>query len=155
MSALIEELRKEHSEILAILSEVEGLDNLSKEGKDKLMSVKTILLEHLRKEDVKFYPVLYKVVEHNNSLKNILDLFAMDMENVSRVALEFFDKYSRGVLEKELQEEFERLIVALRNRIKNEEDILYIEHERMNQPISSISFSSMRAAISSKYPNES
>ena len=154
MSALIEELRREHSKILAILSEVEELDILSKEGQSKIMSVKTILLEHLKKEDVKFYPVLYKAVEHNNSLKNILDLFAMDMENVSRVALEFFDKYSRGVLGKELQEEFERLIVALRNRIQNEEDILYLEHERMNQPISSISLSSMHAAISSKHSSE-
>jgi hypothetical protein len=154
MSVLIEELKREHSEILAILSEVEGLDILSKEGQDKLMSVRTILLEHLKKEDVKFYPVLYKLAEHNNSLKNVLELFAMDMENVSRVALEFFDKYSRGVLGKELQKEFERLIVALRNRIKNEEDILYLELERMNQPISSISLSSMHAAISSKHSSE-
>ncbi len=154
MSALIEELRREHSEILAILSEVEGLDILSKEGQVKLMSVKTSLLEHLKKEDVKFYPVLYKVVEHNNSLKNILYLFAIDMENVSRVALEFFDKYSRGVLGKELQEEFEILIVALRNRIKNEEEILYLEYERMNKPISSISLSSMHTVISSVRSSE-
>tara|TARA_Y100000031_G_scaffold5493_1_gene6714 strand:- start:210 stop:677 length:468 start_codon:yes stop_codon:yes gene_type:complete len=154
MSPLIEELRREHSEILAILSEVEGLGILSKEGQSKTMSVKTILLEHLKKEDVKFYPALYKVVEHNNNLKNTLDLFAMDMENVSRIALEFFDKYSRGVLGKELQEEFESLIVALRNRIKNEEDILYLEHEKINQPISSISLSSMHAVISSMRSSE-
>ena len=154
MSALIEELRREHSEILAILSEVEGLGILSKEGQSKIMSVKTILLEHLKKEDVKFYPALYKVVEHNNNLKNTLDLFAMDMENVSRIALEYFDKYSRGVLGKELQDEFESLIVALRNRIKNEEDILYLEHERINQPISSISLSSMHAVISSMRSSE-
>jgi len=154
MSPLIEELRREHSEILAILSEVEGLGILSKEGQSKTMSVKTILLEHLKKEDVEFYPVLYKVVEHNNNLKNTLDLFAMDMENVSRIALEFFDKYSRGVLGKELQEEFESLIVALRNRIKNEEEILYLEHEKINQPISSISLSSMHAVISSMRSSE-
>ena len=133
MSALIGELKREHSEILAILSEVEGLDILSKEGQVKLMSVKTSLLEHLKKEEVKLYPALYKEAEHNNSLKNALDLFAMDMEDVSRVALAFFDKYSRGVLGKELQGEFERLIVALRNRIKNEEDILYEEYESINQ----------------------
>jgi Hemerythrin HHE cation binding domain len=154
MSALIEEFKREHSEILAILNEVEELGILSKEGQAKLMSVITILLEHLKKEDVKFYPVLYKEAEHNKNLKNILDLFVMDMENVSRVALGFFDKYSRGVLGKELQKEFERLIVALRNRIKNEEDILYLELERMNQPISSISLSSMYAAISSKHSSE-
>ncbi len=133
MTALIEEFKREHSKILAILNEVEGLDILSKEGQVKLMSVKTILLEHLKKEDVKFYPVLYKVAEHNKSLKNVLDLFAMDMENVSRVVLEFFDKYHRGVLGKELQGEFESLFVALHNRIRNEEDILYKEYERMNQ----------------------
>ncbi len=99
------------------------------------MSVKTILLEHLKKEDAKFYPVLYKAAEHNINLKTILDLFVIDMENVSRVALEFFDKYSRGVLGKKTQEEFGSLSVTLRDRIKNEEDLLYKEYERMNHPI--------------------
>ncbi len=133
MSALIEEFKREHSEILAILNEVEELDILSKKGQAKHMSVKTLLLEHLKKEDVEFYPVLYKVAEHDKSLTNVLDLFAMDMENVSRVVLEFFDKYPRGVLGKEIQGEFESFFVALRNRIKKEEDILYKEYERMNQ----------------------
>ncbi len=135
MSALIEEFKREHSEILTILNDVEGLDILSKEGQAKLMSIKAHLLEHLKKEDEKLYPVLYKVTEYNKNLKNVLDLFAMDMENVSRVVLEFFDKYSRGVLGKEFQEEFESLFVALRNRIRNEEDILYDEYEIMNQSI--------------------
>ncbi len=133
MSALIEGFKKEHSEIIATLNEVEELGILSEEGQARIASVEASLLEHLKKEDVKFYPVLYKLAEHNNSLKNVLELFAMDMENVSTVALEFFDKYSRGVLGKELQGEFERLIVALRNRIRNEEDILYDEYEIMNQ----------------------
>jgi CRP-like cAMP-binding protein len=135
MSALIREFKKEHSEILAVLNEVEGFDILSKEGQAKLMSVKMILLEHLKKEDVKFYPVLYKVAEHNNNLKNILDLFVMDVENVSRVALEFFDKYYRGVLGKKSQEEFESLFVTLRNRIRNEEDLLYKEYEKINESL--------------------
>ena len=59
------------------------------------------------------------------------------MENVSRVALEFFDKYSRGVLGKKPQEEFENLSVTLRNRIKNEEDLLYKEYERIHESINS------------------
>ena len=99
------------------------------------MSVKTILFEHFKKEEVKFYPVLYKVAEHNKNLRNVLNLFVMDMANVSRVALEFFDKYSRGVSGKKLQEEFESLFVTLRTRIRNEEDLLYEEYERINQSI--------------------
>ncbi len=40
MKALVEELMKEHSEILAILNEVKRLGILSKEGQVKLMSAK-------------------------------------------------------------------------------------------------------------------
>ncbi len=133
MSALIEGFKKEHSEIIATLNEVEELGILSEEGQARIASVEASLLEHLKKEDVKFYPVLYKVAKHNNNLKNILDLFAMDMENVSKVVLEFFDKYSEEVIDSAVTGVFENLSVTLRNRIRNEEDILYDEYEIMNQ----------------------
>jgi hypothetical protein len=122
MIVLIEEPKKEHSEIVAALNEVKELGILSKEGQAKLLSVKEHLLIHLKKE-----------AEHNESLKNALDLCAIDMENVSRVMLEFFDKYSRGVLGKELQREFENLCEALGKRMTNEEDVLYEEYDMMNQ----------------------
>ncbi len=51
MSALIEELKREHSEILAILNEVKELGILYKEGQAKLMSIKVSLLEHLWNEN--------------------------------------------------------------------------------------------------------
>ncbi len=130
MTVLIEELKKDHSEIVAALNEVKELGILSKEGQAKLLSVKEHLLMHLKKEDEQLYPVLKKEAEHNKSLKNALDLCAIDMENVSRVVLEFFDKYSRGVLGKELQREFENLCEALGKRITNEEDVLYEEYDR-------------------------
>jgi len=51
MSILIEELKKEHSEILAALNEVKQLGILSEEGQDKLMSLEVSLLAHLEMED--------------------------------------------------------------------------------------------------------
>ena len=129
MSVLIEELKKDHSEIVAILKEVKELGILSKEGQAKLLSAKAHLLKHLNKEDEQLYPVLRKKAEENKLLQNALDLCVMDMENVSRVVQEFFDKYSRGVSGKELQKEFENLFVALDKRVRNEEDILYDEYE--------------------------
>ena len=133
MSALIEEFKREHAKIINMLSEVKELGILSRQGQDKLMSAKESLLEHLCNENERLYPVLWKEAVHNNDLKNLLDLFAVEMEDVSRIVQEFFDKYSRGVLGKELQEKFESLFVALRNRIRNEEDILYDEYDKMNQ----------------------
>ncbi len=134
MSVLIEELKREHSEIVAILNEVKGLDILSKEGQAKLLPAKECLLTHIKKEDEQLYPVLRKEADNNKQLESALDLCAIDMENVSRIVLEFFDKYSRRAFsDTELQREFENLFTALDKRIRNEEDILYDEYEMMNQ----------------------
>jgi hypothetical protein len=92
------------------------------------------LLTHIKKEDEQLYPVLKKEAENNKQLESALDLCAIDMENVSRIVLEFFDKYSRRAFsDTELQREFENLFTALDKRIKDEEDILYGEYEMMNQ----------------------
>ena len=133
MSSLIEELKREHAEIIAMLNEVKELGILSKEGQARLMSVKESLLAHIKKEEEQFYPVLRKEAEINKQLESILDLLAVGMMNVSRVALEFFDKYSRGVSGKEFPEELENLFVALNKRIRNEEDVLFPEYEKINQ----------------------
>ncbi len=133
MTILIEELKKEHSEIIATLNEVKKLGILSKEGQDKLMSLESSLLAHLEMEDDQLYPALRKEAVHNKDLKNTLDLFEMDMENVSTIVREFFDKYSEGLSGKELPEDFESLFAALSKRISNEEESLYEEYEYMNK----------------------
>ncbi len=133
MSVLIEELKKEHSEIVAALNEVKKLGILSKEGQDKLISVQTSLLAHLEMEDDQLYPVLRKEAEQSKDLKNTLDLFEMDMENVSTIVREFFDKYSEEFSGEELSEDFEKLFTALSKRIGNEEAALYEEYEFFNE----------------------
>ena len=133
MSALIEEFKREHSEILAILNEVKELGILSREGQARLISAKTHLLAHLKKEDEQLYPVLRKEAAHNKNLKKEVDMFAMDPEYVSRVASEFFDKYSGGEIDEDFSVNFESLTAALSARIRNEEDALYEEYEAINR----------------------
>ncbi len=133
MTILIEQLKKEHSEIIATRNEVRELGILSEEGQAKLISAKESFLEHLKKEDERLYPFLKKEAENSVKLKEILDVFAMDMENVSRVVMDFFDKYSENVIDSVVSDEFEHLFAAFRNRIRHEEDILYEEHEKINQ----------------------
>jgi hypothetical protein len=133
MSELIEEFKKDHAEIMAILNEVKELGILSKEGQTKLISIKTHLLAHLKKEDEKLYPALRKVAEDNERLRNTLVLFALDMETVSSVVQEFFDKYSGGEIDGNFSVNFESLSVILSTRIRNEEDALYEEYEEINR----------------------
>ena len=133
MSALIDEFKKDHSKIIDTLKEIKELGVLSEEGQAKLISVKESLLEHLKKEDELLYPVLKKEAEHNKKLKELLDVFAVDMENVSKVVMEFFDKYSETVTDSTAPSAFEDLLAAFRNRLRNEEDILYKEYEKTDQ----------------------
>ncbi len=142
MSALIEEFKRDHAEIIAMLNEVKELGILSKEGQAKLISIKAHLLAHLKKEDEKLYPVLRKEAEDNEKLRNTLDLFALDMETVSSVVQGFFDKYSGGEIDgnfprtnsaEDLSITFESFYAALTARIRNEEDALYEEYEEINR----------------------
>ncbi len=133
MSALIEEFKREHSEILAMLNEIKELGILTHKGQEKLMSVKSCLIEHLNKEDEKFYPVLNKAAEQNKKLKELLESLANGLQTLSIGMAEFFDKYSRGILDTKFEEEFENLFVALCKRMRQEEFILYDEYNMLNQ----------------------
>lgn len=133
MSALIEEFKKEHSEIIATLNEVEELGILSEKGQAKLASVEASLLEHLWNEDEQLYPVLRKEAERNKKLKETLDVFASDTENIYGDMLEFFGKYTEGAIDSKFTGEFEHLFATLKTRIWNEENFLYDEYENIDQ----------------------
>ncbi len=133
MSALIEDFKRDHSEIVNALKEVKERGVFTKEGQAKLMSVKATLLGHLNKEDEEFYPVLWKEAVQNKKLKEELEEFAKDLENFSRFVFGFFDKYDKGIIGTSLFLDFETLFMVLDVRIKNEEKILYDEYEKIDQ----------------------
>jgi hypothetical protein len=133
MSALIEDFKREHFEIIKALKEVEELGVLTKEGQVKLMSLKPSLIEHLSKEDEKLYPVLWKEAEQNKKLKADLDVFAKDWESVSVFAFGFLDKYNKGLLRARLLRGFETLNFVLLNRMRNEEKFLYDAYDKIVQ----------------------
>lgn len=133
MSLLIDDLKKQHSEIFAELKEANDLGIITKDGQYKLLSTKADLLAHLKKEDEHLYPALRKEAEINKHLESTLDSFSSEMENISRSALEFFEKYSDGVIDSKYVEAFETLYAALSARMKNEESVLFAEYEKIEQ----------------------
>ena len=132
MSALIEEFKREHSQIIETLKEVKELDIHTKKGKARLMSVKASLLEHLKEEDEKFYPVLWKETEQNKRLKETLEVFAKDLESASGFVFEFFDRCDKGFPGANLSGDFEILFMVIRERMRNEENFLYDEFNMLN-----------------------
>ncbi len=157
MSELIAELKAEHSDIINTLMRVKMLGVRSKDGQRILLSAKGKLLEHLKKEDEQLYPALKSAAEKNRALRHQLDVLSEDMEEVSRLALNFFEKYSGGIpddgdnaspsfferirkllgkrnsFESEFSRDFETLYRALLERIQKEGSILYTAFEKLNR----------------------
>ncbi len=133
MSVLIDQLMKEHSEIFAELNEADNLGIITKEGQNKLFSVKADLLVHLKSEDEHLYPVLRKEAENNKHLESILNSFSSEMEDISKSIIKFIDKYSDGVLDSKYVEAFETILATLNARMKKEESVLFAEYGKINQ----------------------
>ncbi len=133
MSKLVNELKKEHSVIAETLTNVKKLGVTSEEGQKTLLAAKSGLLAHLKKEDEQLYRVLNNAAESDVNLKQTLIMFAKDMDEISKGALEFFDKYSTGGSGLEFAMDFGKLYATLSARIRKEETILFQKYDELKQ----------------------
>lgn len=132
MSKLIDELKNDHVRIIDELNKVNELGVTTKEGQDKLISARTGLIAHLKKEDEKLYPALRMAAEKDEDIKQIVDTFAKDMDVVSAAAFEFFGQYSGGGSGMKFAMDFGRFFGTFKTRMRKEENILYQEYEKLN-----------------------
>lgn len=132
MSQLIIELKREHAAIANILGEASRLGITSKEGQLKLLDAKKGLLAHLKKEDDQLYPALKRAAQNDRNLGQTLDVYAKDMEGISKAAITFFTKYAQGGSGIEFAKDIGALFSTLKSRIRKEEDVLYKEYDRLN-----------------------
>lgn len=131
MTKLTRNLKAQHKEIVEKLDKVRQLGIGSKEAQQLLISAKELLLNHLHKEDAELYPVLRQKAASDETLKRTMNIFAKDMESISKTAIEFFAKYSNGNSGLEFSRDFGRLFTTLGGRISKEENILYKAYENL------------------------
>lgn len=132
MSYLIEDLKKEHNLIVGILNEVKKIGVGSRDARDKLLAAKKGFLGHLRKEDDKLYPALIEVAQHDEVLKRELVVLKEDLLEISKLAIDFFEKYTKEqALSLDFAKDFGQLFARLGSRIKKEENILYQAYDRL------------------------
>lgn len=131
MSELVEALKKEHVLIKETLNRARKLGISSPEGQNILLSAKDSLLAHLEKEDKQLYSVLNEAAESDTDLKQTLEWFANDMDEISKAALDFFSKYSKGGSGIEFAEDFGKLFATLTLRISKEENIIYQKYDEL------------------------
>lgn len=124
---MIEKMRREHQELLSVFS---GIRDCVRIGPKPLIAARERLLGHLRAEDEGFYPALRQAARTDAELARLLEVFDVEMADVSKAAELFFAKYKDSCESIEFTADFERLYAGLRARIAKEENILFAEYQR-------------------------
>ncbi|BCG46934.1 Hemerythrin domain protein [Citrifermentans bremense] len=134
MARLIDELKKDHVEIDAMLAKVRDSKVTNQEAHKILIAAKGKLLAHLKKEDIQLYPVLNKAAVNDATLKRSVDFYAKDMQEITADAIAFFDKYSPAdaAIDIEFARAFGRLYSILARRLRSEESTLYPAYEKLH-----------------------
>lgn len=132
MSTFIEELKKEHVEIINLLESVKKMRFFKQEEERNIfLKAKQLIGSHMINENVRLYPLLIEAGKTDIRLKKMLDNFASDMEIVSEEIMQFLDRYSSGIPDREFAKDYGKTIALLKSRMRHEEIILYKEYDRI------------------------
>jgi len=134
MSKLITELKEEHKNIEKVFTELQKNGATTTKGLKLIIASKQMIFEHLEKENEQLYPFLRERAKIDPMLKKTLETFAKDMEGIAEAIQRFYKKYSLSI---ENHDEFLKDMIktkmALKQRIMNEEIILYKAYEQLNK----------------------
>lgn len=133
MARLIDELKKDHVAITDLLNRVKNPQVTNEEAHKILLSAQASLIAHLKKEDAQLYPVLNNAASDDAGLKRTIDFYAKDMDEITRKAVEFFEKYSRhdSRIDLEFAKSFGNLFATISRRLRSEETTLYKKFEKL------------------------
>jgi len=127
MSPLINTFKIHHIEILSLLDKAQKIGPHSDEGKKLLFKGKNLIISHLGREDKELYPKMNKY----EKTKIISDRFSTEMKDLSKIALDLFNRVESGDDGLETAKLLGKVIANLKIRIRNEEKYLYPEYEKL------------------------
>ncbi|MBE9528151.1 MAG: hemerythrin domain-containing protein [Proteobacteria bacterium] len=131
MSGLVHELKQDHVEVFALMESLRGVDIETRDAQQTIHLIRQMLSAHLKREETEFYPKLKVAARFDGRLKNILMLFAADMDVIAQTTLLFLAKYAHGGVQLDFAKELGRILATLRTRMNKEETILYDRYDQL------------------------
>ena len=135
MEMLTTELKNEHNILLNMINEIKESGISTEAGLQKLVESKSILLNHLTKEDNFLYPPLLKRAKRDPYLKALLYDLSVDMDEITKAALAFYQKYENTKIghfdDSEFGKEISMILIKLTARISLENRKLYPEFDKL------------------------
>ena len=132
---LIQQLEKDHKKLLNQVDKIETAysKNNEKTIKKELKTLKYIIIEHFRKEDIKLY--WYLKILHKDNCQTVKEIkyFENSIKDIHVAVIGFLNYYTEQniLLNSTFKNEFDKIVHALANRIQTEEKNLYSLYGRM------------------------
>jgi len=130
--SLIYQLKNDHKKLFSIYNEIYNLfasNSDHKEIEDKLNQLKVMLIIHINFEDSLLYSYLHGIYSDNSDKILFIDNASKEMQNISKVALDFISECSNYELYNEHKDKFKNELEIIGDilvkRIEFEEDRLY------------------------------
>ena len=119
-------LRDQHTQLCALLDELQRLGATGREGGERLQKARQAMLAHLSLEDSRLYPAL----RVHPATAELARQYADEMQQLTPALVAFFDTYHDGSADPlAFSRSLEQLLAVLRQRIGREEGRLYPAYE--------------------------
>ena len=128
MPQLISQLKKEHKSIEEKLNAVKAIGIGRKAGRELFLAIGNELLTHMSKEDEVLFPALKGKRGPDGISEKIISTYIEDMSKASAIAHDFFKKHSSLDSEIDFVKDYGKLSVALKSRMKREEEIFFPQY---------------------------
>lgn len=128
---VIRELNADHARLASTLGVLSGRPELDAEAVLLLKDVRAQLSAHLEREDRKLYPEMRAAAEKNESLREMLKVMGLEMNEISAKAVALIDGWIAGKGAGRFAEDFAFLHALLKDRIQREENKLYAKYLKL------------------------
>ncbi|MBF0612539.1 MAG: hypothetical protein HQL55_15560 [Magnetococcales bacterium] len=124
-------MHAEHMVIKELISELGNHNLLTHEGRQKLLVLEDLLINHLQMEETQFYPLLYQLSQHQPTANHIVQSLHQSTCPLSMDMLYFFQQLHNQEEEPAvLQNHFATIVTTFHERMALEE---YQLMELLNQ----------------------
>jgi len=132
---LIQKFHKDHKKLLNQVSKIETAysKNNEKTTKKELQTLKYIIVEHFRKEDIKLYWYLKILYKDDVQILQEIKYFENSIKGIHITVINFLDHYTKQdvFLNTTFKNEFDEIVRSLGNRMKTEEKNLYSLYKKI------------------------
>ena len=123
---LIDELKEDHRLLLGSLEKLRDVNILSSEGRQAATAVRRSIVEHLQKEKKSLVPMLRRVAEKEEALRQALDLFELELGDLADEVLASFERATAdGAREVDFARAHGSLVTLMKLSVRREEAVLF------------------------------